>query len=90
MPDAGRDLSGHARPGWYGKSAGAALARYWVKMAVDADSLLGIRTSIGESGRFQVELSALIAGSFHLVILPVKILASVGASNSSPMSPGTL
>src|SRR6185437_6196802 len=42
---------------------------------------------IGVLGRVAPELSALIAGSFQVVILPEKIFASVGASSFRPVTP---
>src|ERR1700722_16528019 len=42
-------------------------------------------TAIGWSGRFAPEFSATSAGSFHLVILPAKILPSVSPSNFRPV-----
>ena len=42
------------------------------------------------SGSFRPGLSAAIAGSFHLVIFPRKMLASVSGEKRRPVTPGAL
>src|ERR1700676_2284367 len=45
---------------------------------------------IGVLGRLTPELSALIAGSFHVLILPWKMLAMTGADSCSLLTPDRL
>ena len=45
---------------------------------------------MGADGMLAPGLSALIAGSSHLVMPPLKILASVGPSSFSELTPLTL
>ena len=45
---------------------------------------------IARSGRVAPELSAAMAGSFHFVMVPAKMPATVFASRFSESTPGTL
>ena len=69
----------------------AAAPRYFWKLSVVPDSSDRETTWIGLSGRFRLSLplTPLIAGSFHLVMPPLKIFAitvGVRASLSTPES----
>src|SRR6516165_361865 len=69
---------------------GAALVRKLVKLAVVPELSLRCTTVILVLGSFADGLSALIAGSFHVVIAPEKILAIVSAERRSFETPETL
>src|ERR1700744_5417768 len=75
-------LSFHALP--------AASTRYWEKFAVVPEESARTSRVIGVLGRFALGFSALIAGSFQVVIWPWKIFARVGASSLSPVTPDRL
>ena len=47
-------------------------------------------TTIGAAGRFLPGFSAAIAGSFHVLTVPLKTLASVGPSSARSVTPATL
>src|SRR6187549_1892107 len=72
------------------QSASAALLRYLVKLSVVPNSSERCTAWIAVDGSLAPLFSAVIAGSFHLVILPEKILASVGASIWRPSTPSRL
>src|SRR3954447_6882623 len=72
------------------QSADAVLLRYLVKLSVVPDSSERWIVEIADAGSFAPEFWAAIAGSFHLVILPAKILAIVGASSCRLSTPSAL
>src|SRR3954452_10894196 len=72
------------------QSDGADLLRYLVKLSTVPDSSERWIVAIAVLGSLAPLFWAAIAGSFHLVILPEKILASVGASSCRPSTPSTL
>src|SRR4051812_6553968 len=72
------------------QSAVAVLLRYLVKLSVVPDSSERCTAWIAVDGSLAPELRAAIAGSFHLVILPEKILAMVEASSCRLSTPSTL
>src|SRR5258708_4154414 len=74
----------------YGQSALAAVPRYLVRLSVVPDSSWRWKAWILVLGRVAVGLSALIAGSFHLVIFELKILAMVEASRTRLFTPERL
>jgi hypothetical protein len=67
-----------------------AASRYFWKLSVVPDSSLRNTTWIGSFGNATPGLSAWIAGSFHVVIAPLKILAAVAPSRLSELTPLTL
>ncbi len=67
-----------------------AASRYCWKLSVVPDWSLRKTTWIGSAGRVVPELSAVIAGSFQVVMLPLKIFAAVGPSRFSDVTPLTL
>src|ERR1700730_6209625 len=69
---------------------GAALVRNSEKFAVVPEESERTARLIGVLGRLTPGLSALIAGSFHLVILPWKMFAMVGASSFRLLTPDRL
>src|ERR1700730_7110024 len=75
-------LSFHALP--------AASTRYWEKFAVVPEESARTSRVIEVLGRLRPGLSALIAGSFQVLIVPWKIPARVVASSLSPVMPGRL
>src|ERR1700730_15702015 len=64
-----------------------AASRYFWKLSVVPDRSLRNTTRIGSAGSVTPALSAWIAGSFQLVMAPLKILAAVGASRFSELTP---
>ena len=71
--------------------AGLAFVRKSVNTPVVPEESERCTTAIVWSGRFVFGLSDLIAGSFHFVIWPVKILPIVSASKFRPgPTPSTL
>src|SRR5664280_1857505 len=65
----------HFLPVAAGQSLGAEPFRYLVKLSVVPDSSERKKTLMALSGRVTPGLTAAIAGSFHLVMTPLKILA---------------
>src|SRR3954451_9757705 len=91
------DLAAPVPPGafhglaWsYDQSAPAVLVRYLVKLSVVPDSSERCTVWIAVAGSFAPAFWPAIAGSFHLVIVPEKILASVDASSCRPVTPSRL
>src|SRR5512147_334916 len=74
-------------PPEYFQFCGVAAIRYLVKLSVVPESSERWKAWIFRSGSFAEGLSFLIAGAFHLVILPSKILARVGASRTRLSTP---
>src|SRR6266498_5148162 len=72
------------------QSFSAALLRYLVKLSVVPDSSERCTVWIAVDGSFAPLFCEAIAGSFHLVTLPEKILASVEASSCRLSTPSTL
>src|ERR1022692_219945 len=71
--------------------AGLVCVRKSVKMAVVPDPSERWATAMGVLGRLIPGFRALIAGSFHVVMAPEKILPSVSPSNFRPLGmPGRL
>src|ERR1700722_1298472 len=60
-----------------------AASRYFWKLSVVPDSSARKTTWIGSAGIAKPLFSASIAGSFHWVMAPLKILATVGPSRAS-------
>ncbi len=69
---------------------GAAAARYLVKLSLVPEESERCTVSMAVDGRLAPEFSALISGSFHLVICPEKILAMVSGFNWRSLTPRTL
>src|SRR5262245_50715274 len=69
------------------QSVPAAAVRYLVKLSLVPELSERCTVRIGVAGRVTPELSAAMAGSFHLVILPEKILASVAGENCRLLAP---
>src|SRR5437588_8882736 len=67
-----------------------AATRYFWKLSVVPDSSDRKSTTILSAGSVLPLLSAVIAGSFQVVMPPLKILASVGASSVTPSIPDRL
>src|ERR1700739_2929792 len=67
-----------------------ATRRYCWKLSVVPDWSLRKTTWMGVAGMLVFGLRALIAGSSHVVIAPLKILAAVGPSRFSELTPLTL
>src|SRR5882757_8905500 len=67
-----------------------AASRYFWKLSVVPDSSLRNRTLIGSPGSVALAFSALISGASHVLTVPLKILARVGPSSTSPSTPATL
>src|ERR1700727_1125987 len=65
----------------------AASTRYWEKFAVVPEESERTSSVIAELGRLTPGLSAVIAGSFQVLIWPSKIFARVGASSLRPVTP---
>ena len=61
-----------------------------MKFSVVPDSSERKKTLMGVAGRVTPLLSAAMAGSFHMVILPSKILAATSALRTSLSTPATL
>src|ERR1700677_4926684 len=68
----------------------AASTRYWEKFAVVPEESDRTSRLIEELGRLALGLSALIAASFQVVILPEKISARTVASSFRSVTPETL
>src|ERR1700722_111537 len=68
----------------------AASTRYWEKFAVVPEESERTARVIAELGRLTPGLSAVIAGSFQVLIWPWKIFARVVASSFSPVMPDRL
>src|ERR1700684_2917409 len=66
---------------------GAASTRNWEKFWVVPEASDRRGVVIAELGSLAVGLSALIAGSFQVLIWPWKILAMVGPSSLRPVTP---
>src|SRR6185437_9748998 len=64
-----------------------AASRYFWKLSVVPDWSLRNTTWIGRSGRVVPAFSAATAGSFHVLIVPLKIFAVVGPSKFSEVTP---
>ena len=64
--------------------------RYLVKLSVVPDSSERKNTVIGGAGSVTPGFSAAIAGSFQVVILPLKILAATSGVRISLSTPSTL
>ncbi|COY57004.1 Uncharacterised protein [Mycobacterium tuberculosis] len=62
-------------------------SRYFWKLSDVPDLSLRKITLIGVGGRSVPELRAWICGSFHTVMVPLKILAVVGPSRFSVLTP---
>src|ERR1043166_3603802 len=91
--DCGADwppLACQALPPEYFQLFGVVAIRYLVKLSVVPDSSERWNAWILRSGSFASGFSFLIAASFQLVILPLKILAIVGASRTRLSTPETL
>src|SRR5450759_710857 len=73
-----------------GQSMGAAACRYLVKLSVVPDSSERKKTLMGSAGRVTPGLIAAIAGSFHVVMTPLKILAATLGVMMSLPTPLTL
>src|SRR3954452_1067560 len=71
------------------QSAGPAFDRYSVKTPEVPDLSDRTNTWMGRFGP-AAPLSAAMAGSFHVVMAPPKILASVTPDSFRPVRPGTL
>src|ERR1700753_923102 len=65
-------------------------SRYCWKLSVVPDWSLRNTTWMGRSGSAVPALSAVIAGSFHVLMVPLKIFAVVGPSRFSEVTPVTL
>src|SRR6202011_1140467 len=63
-------------------------SRYFWKLSVVPDSSLRKTTWIGSPGSETPGFSAATAGSFHVVMAPLKILAAVGPSSPLAATPG--
>ena len=72
------------------QSLAAAAVRYFVKLSVVPEESERCTVRIVASGSFAPLLSAVIAGSFHLVTLPPKILARTEGVNVRSVTPETL
>src|SRR5882757_5788005 len=83
-------LPAHALACGYVHADGAAVPRYLVKLSVVPESSWRCTVWMVVLGSEAVGLSALIAGSFHLVMSELKIFASVVASSTRPSTPGRL
>src|SRR2546421_12996082 len=68
----------------------AAAVRYFWKLSVVPDSSDRKITTILSAGRVLPLLSAMMAGSFLVVMPPLKILARVVGSSARPSTPDTL
>ena len=68
----------------------AASTRYWEKFAVVPEPSERTARVIVVLGRLRPGLSALIAGSFQVVIVPWKIWARTAGSSFSPVTPDRL
>src|SRR5665647_1792952 len=77
----------HFLPGAAGQSVEAAVFRYLVKLSVVPDSSERKNTLMACAGRVTPLLMAMIAGSFHLVIRPLKILAVTAGVRTSLSTP---
>src|SRR6476659_3079216 len=80
----------HFLPGAVVHTFGAAAARYLVKFSVVPDSSERKKTLIAVEGSLTPGLIAAMAGSFHLVIWPRKILAVTSGVRMSLSTPATL
>ena len=61
-----------------------------MKFSVVPDSSERKNTLIGEAGRVAPEFRAAMAGSFHVVTTPLKILAATSALRTRLLTPFTL
>src|SRR5438067_8781922 len=82
-------LAGQATvsPGASVNTVGAALARYLVKALVVPEPSARWTTTMGVDGRVALALSALMAGSFQVLIVPWKMPASVAGLSWSLATP---
>src|SRR5450631_386641 len=80
----------HVLPGAAVQSVGAAAARYLVKFSVVPEESERKKTLMAVAGRVMPGLMAAIAGSFHLVITPLKIFAVTAGVRISLLTPLTL
>src|SRR5450631_3592585 len=80
----------HFLPGAAVQSVGAAAARYLVKFSVVPDSSERKKTLMAVAGRVTPGLMAAIAGSFQVVMTPLKILAVTAGVKISLSTPVTL
>src|SRR5450759_2129552 len=80
----------HFLPGAAGQSVGAAAFRYLVKLSVVPDSSERKKTLMAVAGRVTPLLMAAMAGSFHAVMRPLKILAVTAGVRISLSTPFTL
>src|SRR5665647_833662 len=83
-------LPDHFLAGVAAQSAAAAACRYLVKFSVVPDSSERKKTLMASVGRVTPGLIAAIAGSFHLVMAPLKILAVTAGVRISLATPLTL
>src|SRR4249919_143273 len=77
-------------PGSAGQAFVAAALRYLVKFSVVPDSSERKNTLTGVLGSFASGLTLAIAASFHVVILPLKMLAMTSGVSTSLSTPLTL
>ncbi|SHT81239.1 Uncharacterised protein [Mycobacteroides abscessus subsp. abscessus] len=80
----------NALPAPLAQAPSEAPLRYFWKLSVVPDSSLRNTTWIGSAGSEAPGLRAASAGSFHVVIAPLKILAAVGPSRTSASTPARL
>src|SRR5450631_615469 len=80
----------HVLPVAWGQSLGAEPFRYLVKLSVVPDESERKKTLIAVAGRVTPGLMAAIAGSFHLVMTPLKIFAVTAGVRISLSTPLTL
>src|SRR5665647_1945128 len=80
----------HFLPEAAGQSAAAAACRYLVKLSVVPDSSERKKTLMASDGRVTPGLIAAIAGSFQVVMTPLKILAVTAGVRISLSTPLTL
>ena len=79
-----------ALPGSAVQLSGAAALRYFVKFSVVPDSSARKNTLIAVAGRVTPGLMAAIAGSFHVVVLPLKMSAATAGVMTRLSRPATL
>src|ERR1700730_9712444 len=77
-------------PAAFPQAPSEAVSRYFWKLSVVPDWSLRNTTRIGSAGRVTPAFSARIAGSFQVLIPPLKILAAVGPSRFNEVTPLTL
>src|SRR5476649_300449 len=80
----------HFLPVAWGQSLGAEPFRYLVKLSVVPESSERKKTLMGSAGRVTPGLSAAIAGSFHVLMTPLKIFAVTAGVRISLSTPLTL